>query len=176
MPAFLTLGVFFLKSQERTAVQADQAFFRVTGYYAQGAYSEVLTEAQTMLDLYGGRREGKWTLYYAGAAHLALAENDRLTWHLSRLFEAGGPRQQAICEGLASVRLNATPEELSAAAEEFGGFGPACAHMAATAAGLDLGDPKYVEAEAVRITLKLLTSEAVRETIVRIEAPPPGDS
>jgi len=73
----IVLGVFFLKSQERTAVQADQAFFRVTGYYAQGAYSEVLTEAQTMLDLYGGRREGKWTLYYAGAAHLALAENDR---------------------------------------------------------------------------------------------------
>lgn len=73
----VVLAVFFVKSQERTAVQADQAFFRVTGYYAQGAYSEVLNEAQTMLDRYGDRREGKWTLYYAGAAHLALAENDR---------------------------------------------------------------------------------------------------
>ena len=73
----LVLGVFFVKSQERTAVQADQAFFRVTGHYSQGAYSEVLTEAQNVLDRYGDRREGKWTLYFAGAAHLALAENDR---------------------------------------------------------------------------------------------------
>jgi tetratricopeptide (TPR) repeat protein len=73
----IVLGVFFVKSQERTAVQADQAFFRVTGHYASGAYSEVLNEAQTVLDRFGDRREGKWTLYYAGAAHLALAENDR---------------------------------------------------------------------------------------------------
>jgi len=73
----IVLGVFFVKSQERTASQADQAFFRVTGFYAQGSYSEVLTEAQEVLDRYGSRREGKWTLYFAGAAHLALAENDR---------------------------------------------------------------------------------------------------
>ena len=52
----IVLGVFFVKSQERTSVQADQAFFRVTGHYAQGAYSEVLTEAQTVMDRFGDRR------------------------------------------------------------------------------------------------------------------------
>ena len=73
----VVVSVFFVQSQKRTAVQADQAFFRVTSRYAQGVYSEVLIEADAVLDRYANRDEGKWTLYYAGAAHLALSENDR---------------------------------------------------------------------------------------------------
>jgi tetratricopeptide (TPR) repeat protein len=73
----VVVSVFFIQSQKRTAVQADQAFFRVTSRYAQGVYSEVLTEADAVLERFGDRDEGKWTLYYAGAAHLALSENDR---------------------------------------------------------------------------------------------------
>jgi tetratricopeptide (TPR) repeat protein len=73
----IVVSVFFIQSQKRTAVQADQAFFRVTSRYAQGVYSEVLIEADAVLERFADRDEGKWTLYFAGAAHLALSENDR---------------------------------------------------------------------------------------------------
>lgn len=73
----LVVGVFLRQSQVRSAVQAEQAFFRVSSRYAQGVYSEALIEADVVIERFGDRDEGKWTLYFAGAAHLALAENDR---------------------------------------------------------------------------------------------------
>jgi len=112
----IVLGVFFVKSQERTAVQADQAFFRVTGHYASGSYSEVLNEAQTVLDRYGDRREGKWTLYYAGAAHLALAENDRAIERFDEYLasDAGGDYEMSALLGKAIAYESRGDLELSA--------------------------------------------------------------
>jgi tetratricopeptide (TPR) repeat protein len=114
----IVLGVFFVKSQERTAVQADQAFFRVTGHYASGSYSEVLNEAQTVLDRYGDRREGKWTLYYAAAAHLALAENDRAVERFDEYLarDAGGEYDMAARLGKAIAYESRGDLELSAQA------------------------------------------------------------
>jgi tetratricopeptide (TPR) repeat protein len=71
------IAIFFVQSRTRSAVQAEQAFFRVTSRYTQGVYSEALIEADAVIDRFGDRDEGKWTLYFAGAAHLALAENER---------------------------------------------------------------------------------------------------
>jgi tetratricopeptide (TPR) repeat protein len=71
------VAIFFVQSRTRSAAQAEQAFFRVTSRYTQGVYSEALIEADAVIDRFGDRNEGKWTLYFAGAAHLALAENDR---------------------------------------------------------------------------------------------------
>lgn len=112
----IVLGVFFVKSQERTAVQADQAFFRVTGHYASGSYSEVLNEAQTVLDRFGDRREGKWTLYYAGAAHLALAENDRAIERFDEYLarDAGGDYELSAHLGKAIAYESRGDLELSA--------------------------------------------------------------
>ena len=77
------VAIFFVQSRTRAAVQAEQAFFRVTSRYTQGVYSEALIEADEVIDRFGDRDEGKWTLYFAGAAHLALAE--RSEEHTSEL-------------------------------------------------------------------------------------------
>jgi tetratricopeptide (TPR) repeat protein len=73
----LVVGVFMRQSQLKSAEQAEQAFFRVSSRYAQGAYSDALVEADAVIDRFGDRDQGKWTMYFAGASHLALAENDR---------------------------------------------------------------------------------------------------
>ena len=90
------VSVFFFQSRARSAVQAEQAFFRVTSRYTQGVYSEALIEADAVIERFGDRNEGKWTLYFAGAAHLALAENDnaieRFDEYLAR--DSGGQYDQ----------------------------------------------------------------------------------
>jgi tetratricopeptide (TPR) repeat protein len=99
----LVVAIFFWQSRQRAEVQADQAFFRVTSRYAQGVYSEALIEADALLDRFGDRKEGAWTLYFAGASHLALSENDqairRFDEYLAR--DAGGQYDQAARMGKA---------------------------------------------------------------------------
>ena len=97
------IAVFFIQSRARSAVQAEQAFFRVTSRYTQGVYSEALIEADGVIDRFGDRDEGKWTLYFAGAAHLALAENDRAIERFDEYLarDAGGQYDQSARLGKA---------------------------------------------------------------------------
>lgn len=99
----LVVGLFFWQSRARTESQAEQAFFQLTTRYTQGAYSEALIKADEVLDRFGNRKEGAWTLYFSGASHLALGENDqaieRFDEYLSR--DEGGEYDQSARMGKA---------------------------------------------------------------------------
>jgi len=111
----IVVGVFFTQSQQRTAVQADQAFFKVTARYSQGAYSEALVEADALMQRFGSRQEGKWTLYFAGAAHLALAENDRAIERFDEYLAADQGGQYAVAAELGKALALESRGDLDAA-------------------------------------------------------------
>jgi hypothetical protein len=96
------------------------------------------------------------------ARDVARAEVERLSCELTDMASVAGPRQLAIYNDLASVRLAAAPDAIRPGN---GAFGAACRELAARAAGWDEDAPKYGATEAVRITLQVLTFEAKTETI-----------
>lgn len=132
----IIVGVFFTQSQTRTAVQADQAFFQVTTRYTQGAYSEALVKSDELLQRFGGRQEGKWTLYYAGASHLALAENDRAIERFDEYLAADAGGQYAM-----PARLGK-----GLALESRGDLDQAVALYAEVRAATDTGSSLHVQA------------------------------
>jgi len=75
--AAIVVGTILMQqSQARNRAQASQLMHRATTQYGAGAYSEGLLTLDDLVSRYGGTPEGKAALYFAGASHLALGEND----------------------------------------------------------------------------------------------------
>jgi tetratricopeptide (TPR) repeat protein len=68
--------VYVRQSQLRGADEASQLMYQATNQYNSAAYSECLHTLQDLSDRFGGRQEGKDALYFEGACHLALGENE----------------------------------------------------------------------------------------------------
>ncbi|NNM32238.1 MAG: tetratricopeptide repeat protein [Gemmatimonadetes bacterium] len=74
--ALVVGGVFMKQSRERSRAQASQLMHQATSLYGSGAYSDGLLKLDDLVSRYGGTPEGKAAVYFAGASHLALGEND----------------------------------------------------------------------------------------------------
>lgn len=75
--AAVVVGTILMQqNQSRSRAQASQLMHRATTQYGAGAYSEGLLTLDDLVSRYGGTPEGKAALYFAGASHLALGEND----------------------------------------------------------------------------------------------------
>lgn len=68
--------IYVSQSGRRSSEQASQLMYQATNRYNLGAYGESLSLLDEIRDRYAGKPEGRAAVYYAGACHLALGEND----------------------------------------------------------------------------------------------------
>ena len=103
------------------------------------------------------------------ARDVARAETVRMTCALDTMGARATPRQRVLYEGLGAERLQAPYEAVRDGWESEGGFGRSACALAMEAAGWGSAEPTYAQAEAVRITLRVLTAEVKTETIDAVE-------
>jgi tetratricopeptide (TPR) repeat protein len=75
--AVAVIGTIYMsQSGRRSSQQASQLMYQATNRYNLGAYGESLVLLDDVMARYAGKPEGRAAVYYAGACHLALGEND----------------------------------------------------------------------------------------------------
>ena len=75
--AVVVLGtVYFRQSQMHSSQEASHLLAQAATQCNSTSYSECLLTVEDRIQRFGSRKEGKTALYYAGASHLALGENE----------------------------------------------------------------------------------------------------
>jgi tetratricopeptide (TPR) repeat protein len=86
--ALVVVGAIYIQqSRHRSQTQASQLMYRATSEYASGAYSQALLSLDDIISRFGGTSEGKSALYFSGACHLALGENDAAVEHFQEYLD-----------------------------------------------------------------------------------------
>ena len=75
--AAVVLGTIYVQhSRHQTRQEASQKMYQATQLYDNAAYTQALQTLEELTGRYSGTKEGKAGIYFTGACHLALGEND----------------------------------------------------------------------------------------------------
>jgi len=135
--AVVVVGAIYVQqSQARAREQASQLMYRATTLYGNGSYSEGLITLDEIVSRFGGTEEGKAAVYYSGASHLALGENDPAIDRFQEYL-------QKQPQGLYAVSAHAG---LALALEGRGDLPEAAQEYRDLRTDLETDDPRYIQA------------------------------
>ncbi len=135
--AVLVLGVIWVRhNQEQTRQEASQRMYQATQQYNAAAYSQALISFEELSDRYARTPEGRSAVYYAGACHLALGENDAAVVSFRKYLDAEPD----------GFYVKSARYGLGLALEASGKFEEATTVLASLIDGLEPGDPLYGQA------------------------------
>lgn len=118
--AAVIVGTVWVKqSRESSQVQASQMLFRASGAYKTGQAGTALELLDELRARYGGTREGRYAIYFQGASHLALGENDAALERFSDYLDADGSGLYADAARMGKGLALEARGDLDAAAAEF---------------------------------------------------------